>query len=155
MGSKGLVSVSRQNQKYCCPPFGGGRTGKKRYSLCGWLLLPVYLNNREGRYRSLISISIRKTPVLLSRVHINIVSISTVLGVAALCLVVLMQMLGVPVSLWEPLAETDDQNGFAMGWTMPSASSIVPKEFFLSYRGEGRHLQRFPVFVRSFFHPPR
>ena len=76
-------------------------------------------------------------------------------AIVMLCVVVMMQMLGAPVSLWDLNQEYEKTSNPSIGWTMPS----VLREFIsmLSWFGVLPLLFSSvdPLLVRSFFHPPR
>ena len=75
--------------------------------------------------------------------------------VLILCVVVMMQMLGLPVSLWDVNQEYEEISDPTIGWAMPSAVRVfisMPSWFgallVLCSPAD-------PLLVRSLFHPPR
>jgi hypothetical protein len=76
-------------------------------------------------------------------------------AIVILCVIVMMQMLGVPLSLWDMSQEYEERSNSTIGWAMPSAL----REFMSmpSWFGTLPFLvpATDPLLVRSLFHPPR
>jgi uncharacterized membrane protein YagU involved in acid resistance len=75
--------------------------------------------------------------------------------IVILCVVVMMQMLGVPGSLWDLNQEYEELFSPIIGWTVPSASKevIVLPSWFNVISMEASSVDA--ILVRSLFHPPR
>lgn len=89
------------------------------------------------------------------RPHIQMVSIGTVMAVACLCVVILMQLLGIPTTLWEftldlDPGETASFEGFTI---LPTVPGLFPVDV-------GPRIKEVPIlflsrlFDLSIFRPP-
>lgn len=77
------------------------------------------------------------------------------IAIVILCVVVMMQVLGAPVSLWDLNQEYEELSNPIIGWTVPSASREVislPSQFDVISTEEP---SRGAILVQSLFRPPR
>ncbi len=77
------------------------------------------------------------------------------IAIVILCVVVMMQMLGAPVSLWDLNQEYEEMSNPIIGWTVPSASREVislPSRFDV-IPTEVSSVSA--ILVQSLFRPPR
>jgi hypothetical protein len=82
-------------------------------------------------------------------------SFVTLVGIAALCLVVMAQMLGCPITLWEPFTEAEDSSGSTFGWTLPTTSGSLQPRGTGAFRSELQHFINLPVLFMLLFRPPK
>ena len=76
-------------------------------------------------------------------------------AMVGLCVIVMMQMLGVPLSLLDVSQEFKEQSNPTIGWTMPSALrefASLPSWYGTLPLSDS---PADPLLVRSLFHPPR
>lgn len=87
----------------------------------------------------------------------NIVGVtpSTLLVVALLCAGVFMQMLGVPVTLWDVDNVVDvDYLSFLEDLTIPADRLLIAQALFLVRDGSGTARRHSVLHDHSVFHPP-
>ena len=93
--------------------------------------------------------------IMGSRRHPGWNTMALSFAIVMLCVVVMMQMLGVPLSLLDVSQEFKEQSNPAIGWTMPSALrefASLPSWYGTLPLSDS---PADPPLVRSLFHPPR